>query len=66
MMGRKTRHRLVSLESQIFATFKQAMADGRSDVAEHLLCALEVLTSTRTQEALLDRAYLQIARPEDP
>ena len=66
MMGQKTRHRSVSLERRVFAAFEQAMADGHSDVAEHLLRALEVLTSTRTPEALLDRAYLGIARPKDP
>jgi hypothetical protein len=65
MTGQKTRHRSPPLESRIFAAFEQAIAEGRLDVAEHLLRALEVLATARTPEALLDRAYLRIARPED-
>jgi hypothetical protein len=64
MTGQKTRRRPVSLESRIFAAFERAIADGRPDVAEHLLRALEVLACTRTQGDLLDRAYLRIARPK--
>ncbi len=63
-MGQKTCRRPVSLERRIVAAFEQAIAAGRPDVAEHLLCALEVLTSTGTPEALLDRAYLRIAKPK--
>lgn len=65
MTGQKTRHRSLPMESRIFAAFEQAIAEGRLDVAEHLLRALEVLATARTPEALLDRAYLRIAGPED-
>ena len=56
-MARRTSRRRVSLERRIAAAFEQAVADGRPDVAEHLLCALEVLVSDRTPASVLDRAY---------
>ena len=62
----RTGRRRASLEGRISAAFEQAIAEGRSDVAEHLLRALEVLASARTQAPALDRAYLLIAKPEDP
>lgn len=65
-MTRRTARRRVSLERRIAAAFEQAVADGRPDAAEHLLCALEVLVSDRTPASVLDRAYLLIAEPKDP
>ena len=64
MMERKTHRRSVSLESRIFAAFERSIADGRPDVAGHLLRALETLACTRKQEGVLDRAYLRITRPK--
>ncbi len=57
----RAEHRCASLEGCISAAFEQAIAEGRSDVAEHLLRALEVMASARTQAPALDRAYLLIA-----
>ena len=65
-MMRRTARRRASLERRISAAFEQAIADGRPDVAEHLLCALEVLASARTPASVLDRAYLLITEPKDP
>ena len=60
----QTMRRGASLEGRISTAFEQAMADGRSDLAEHLLRALEALASARTPDPTLDRAYLLIAQPE--
>ncbi len=58
----RQRHR-VCLEGQIFAALKQAMSDGRTDVADHLLSALEVLAPECTSGAPLARAYTLVADP---
>lgn len=65
-MTRRTTRRRTSLDKRISAAFERAIADCRPDVAEHLLCALEVLASDRTPASVLDRAYLLIAEPRDP
>lgn len=65
-MTRRTTRRRASLDRRISAAFERAIADGRPDVAEHLLCALEVLASDRSPASVLDRAYLLIAEPKDP
>lgn len=61
---RATRQRRrACLEDRIFASLKQAMGDGRTDVADHLLSALEVLAPECTSGAPLVRAYTLIADP---
>ncbi len=56
------------LETAIFELFITACADGRSNVAEHLLRALEAIDSagtsavTDTERNALSDAYLEIAR----
>ena len=55
--------RRACLEDQIFAALKQAMSNGRTDVADHLLSALEVLAPECTPGAPLVRAYTLIADP---
>lgn len=54
------------LEEQIVAVLRQAMANGRLDVADHLLSALEVLASDCTPGSSLNRAYMPVAEPQDP
>ena len=49
------------LESRIVAAFKQALAEGRLDVAEHLLCALEALCPDARPDSPLATAYLTVA-----
>ncbi|MBW0368338.1 hypothetical protein [Ensifer adhaerens] len=55
------------LEENILALFKQACRQGRLDVAEHLLCALEASSKEGDNDELpctcepLDAAYLTIA-----
>lgn len=55
--------RRACLEDRIFAALKQAMSDGRADVADHLLSTLEVLAPECTSGAPLARAYTLIADP---
>ena len=49
------------LEDRIVAAFKQAMEEGRADVAEHLLCALETLCPDEMPGFPLAAAYLTVA-----
>jgi len=53
------------LERRILATLKQAMNDGRLDVADHLLRALEALAPGCAPGSPLGDAYLLAAGPED-
>jgi hypothetical protein len=48
---------------QILAAIRQAVAEGRSDVAEHLLCALEALDAGGTAGLSLSEAYLSMMDP---
>ncbi|KJB91158.1 hypothetical protein N826_31980 [Skermanella aerolata KACC 11604] len=48
------------LEARIVAAFKQAMEEGRTDVAEHLLCALETLCPDAMPDSTLAATYLTI------
>ena len=50
------------LENRILAAFKQALEEGRVDVAEHLLCALEALDPGVTPGPTLSEAYLSTAK----
>lgn len=52
-----------SLESRILAVFQQALAEGRLDVAEHLLCALEALDPGAMPGPALSEAYVSAAKP---
>jgi hypothetical protein len=47
----------------ILAAFERALAEGRADVAEHLLCALEADEACCAPGAPLARAYLSAAGP---
>jgi hypothetical protein len=49
------------LEARILAVFKQAMEEGRLDVAEHLLCALETLCPDNMPGSPHAAAYLTVA-----
>jgi hypothetical protein len=49
------------LEARILAAFKQALEEGRSDVAEHLLCALETLCPDAMPGSPPAAAYLTVA-----
>jgi len=53
-----------SLERRILAAFRQALADGRFDVAEHLLCALEALIPGDAAGTTLSAAYFSAAEPD--
>lgn len=52
----------VSLERQILEAFTRAHGEGRLDVAEHLLRALETLQGDRLAGAELNEAYLTVCR----
>ena len=49
------------LEAMILGAFKQAMEEGRPDVAQHLLCALETLYPDAMPGSPPAAAYLTIA-----
>lgn len=49
------------LETQILAALKLAMAEGRQDVAEHLLRALEELCDHEIRNRPLAKAYLLLS-----
>ena len=48
----------LSLEEQILAALERALAEGRSDTAEHLLRALEALCGDASPGSVLAEAYL--------
>jgi hypothetical protein len=50
------------LEHRVFAALECALAEGRLDVAEHLLCALEILCAGKIENTSLNRAYRILAR----
>jgi hypothetical protein len=50
-----------SLDEQILAVLERALAEGRSEAAEHLLRALEVLCREASPGSPLADAYLTIA-----
>lgn len=52
--------RKISLEQQILDAFKRAYVEGRPDVAEHLLRALETLQGNPFLGLELGEAYLSI------
>lgn len=49
------------LENQILEAFKRALSEEQSDVAEHLLQALEVLQPDPAPGSSVAKAYLAIA-----
>lgn len=51
-----------SLDHKILAVLKEAVAEDRLDVAEHLLQALEVLEGEPCPGSSLGNAYLLIAK----
>lgn len=51
------------LDHKILAVLKDAVADDRLDVAEHLLQALETLEGEPRPGSSLGNAYLLVARP---
>jgi hypothetical protein len=61
-------HRTTTLERQILALFRLAFRQGRSDVAEHLLRALEALDQSSVVSELprgqhvLTEAYYELIR----
>ncbi|MCB4824864.1 hypothetical protein [Roseicella aerolata] len=55
-----------SLEEQILAALEQALAEGRSDAAEHLLRALEALCGDASPGTPLADAYLTVAGERAP
>jgi hypothetical protein len=48
------------LEGKILAALKAAFAEGRLDVAEHLVCALEILEPEPSPGSALGQAYAMI------
>lgn len=50
-----------TLDVKILAAFKQACAEGRLDVADHLLRALEILDARPKPGSPLEEAYFSIA-----
>lgn len=54
------------LEDQVLAALGQALCEQRSDVAEHLLHALEVLCEDAMPGSPLADAYLLVARDTTP
>ena len=64
-MGSRTEN----MERWILILYRQACRQGRPDVAEHLLCALETLDQSSGNQALgtlnsgLADAYLELAQP---
>jgi hypothetical protein len=54
-------HRRRRLEDLVLTAFEQALAEGRVDAAEHLLCALEAGDARDAPRAPLARAYRSIA-----
>ena len=54
--------RSTQLERRLFAALKCAMAEDRQDVAEHLLCALELLCGGEIEGTTLGKAYLTLAK----
>jgi hypothetical protein len=54
------RRRRQGLESRLVAALRQALAEDRADVAEHLLCALETLNGAKGRPVAAE-AYLLIA-----
>lgn len=51
------------LAQGVLRLYKRALAEGCSEVADHLLCALEQLAKSKPAcEAALDQAYLWGAR----
>jgi hypothetical protein len=55
--------RRVRLEDLILAALERAIAEGRTDVAEHLLCALEACDACCAPGTPLGRAYLSALGP---
>lgn len=51
-----------NLESQILDAFKRAMAEGRMEIAEHLLRALEECECHEGETSPADEAYASLAR----
>lgn len=62
-IGARQRRRR-TLEEQVLAAFKQAVAEDRLAVADHLLRALEVLVPDEGLGSILDDAYILIAEPK--
>jgi hypothetical protein len=54
------------LEDSILTAFSQAMADARTDVADHLLRALETLCLDEMLGSAVAEAYLHVARGGEP
>lgn len=54
------------LEDRILIALRQAMADGRIDVADHLLCAIEILATGAVPGSALAEAYRTIAASSAP
>lgn len=65
MKGNAINHRSaagVQLESRLFAAWQQAIGEGRWQVAEHLLKALEELSTTDPSAGgAVEQAYLVLA-----
>lgn len=61
--------RTENMERKILILYRQACRQGRPDVAEYLLCALETLDhcfgnrALGTRQSGLADAYLELARP---
>jgi hypothetical protein len=55
--------RRARLEDLILAALERAIAEGRTDVAEHLLCALEASDACCAPGTPLGRAYLSALGP---
>ena len=52
------------LAAQVPAAFQCALAEGRLDIAEYLLQALEALGTNETVDSSLADAYLMLAEPQ--
>ncbi|SDB71735.1 hypothetical protein [Belnapia rosea] len=52
----------LQLEDQVLAALERALKEQRSDVAEHLLCAIEVLCADLSPGSPLTDAYSCVAQ----
>ena len=59
-------HRRTALKDRILIALRQAMAEGRLDVADHLLRAIEILATGPVPGSVLAEAYLAVATSSAP
>jgi len=65
-MARMLCERHGALQGRILIALRQAMAEGRLDVADHLLRAIEVIAKGPVAGSVLAEAYLAVATSPAP